>query len=46
MAPYAVPIFRSVSQISGKLNPNFSANALLAAGLSNEAPRMTAFLAS
>jgi len=46
LAPYAVPIFRSVSQISGKLKPNFSANALFAAGLSNDAPRMTAFLAS
>jgi len=37
---------RSVSQISGKLNWNFSANFLLSAALSKEAPRMTAFLAS
>ena len=37
---------RSVSLISGKLKPNFSANFLLSAWLSNEAPRMTAFLAS
>ena len=46
LAPYAVPIERSVSQSSGKLKLNFSANALFAAGLSNETPRMTAFLAS
>jgi hypothetical protein len=37
---------RSVSQISGKLKSNFSANFLFSAGLSNEAPRMTAFLRS
>jgi hypothetical protein len=37
---------RSVSLISGKLKWNFSANFLLSPGLSNEAPRMTAFLAS
>jgi hypothetical protein len=41
-----VPIVRSVSEISGKLKLNFSANLLLSAALSNEAPRMTAFLAS
>jgi hypothetical protein len=46
LAPYAVPIVRSVSQISGKLKLNFSANALFAAGLSNETPTMTAPLAS
>ena len=46
MAPYAVPIVRSVSQINGKLKLNFSANALLASALSNDAPRMTAFFAS
>jgi hypothetical protein len=40
-----VPIVRSVSQISGKLKWNFSANALFSAGVSNDAPRMTAFLA-
>ena len=45
-APYAVPIVRSVSLSSGKLNLNFSANALFSAGVSNEAPMMTAFLAS
>jgi len=37
---------RSVSLMRGKLNWNFSANFLLSAGLSNEAPMMTAFLAS
>jgi len=37
---------RSVSLISGKLKLNFSANFLLSVWLSNEAPRMTAFLAS
>jgi hypothetical protein len=41
-----VPIERSVSLMSGKLNWNFSANFLLSAWLSNEAPMMTAFLAS
>jgi hypothetical protein len=41
-----VPIVRSVSEISGKLKLTFSANFLLSAALSNEAPRMTAFLAS
>jgi hypothetical protein len=46
LAPYAVPMERSVSLISGKLKLNFSANFLLSAWLSNEAPRMTAFLAS
>jgi len=35
---------RSVSQISGKLKLNFSANFLLSATLSKDAPRMTAFL--
>ena len=45
-APYAVPIVRSVSQISGKLKLNFSANALFASALSKEQPRMTAFFAS
>jgi hypothetical protein len=37
---------RSVSQRSGKLKPNFSANFLLSAALSKEAPRMTAFFRS
>jgi hypothetical protein len=46
LAPYAVPIVRSVSQSSGKLKLNFSANALLAAGLSNETPMIAAFFAS
>jgi hypothetical protein len=32
--------------MSGKLKWNFSAKALFSAGLSNDAPRMTAFLAS
>jgi hypothetical protein len=41
-----VPIVRSVSQISGKLKLNFSANFLFSAGESKDAPRMTAFLAS
>jgi hypothetical protein len=46
LAPYAVPIVRSVSQIRGKLKLNFSANFLLSVALSNEAPRMTAFFRS
>jgi hypothetical protein len=37
---------RSVSQMSGKLKSNFSANFLLSVALSNEAPRMTAFFRS
>ena len=37
---------RSMSLIRGKLKLNFSANFLLSAWLSNDAPRMTAFLAS
>jgi hypothetical protein len=37
---------RSVSQIRGKLKWNFSAKALFSAGVSNDAPRMTAFFAS
>jgi hypothetical protein len=37
---------RSVSLSSGKLKLNFSANLLLSVWLSNDAPRMTAFLAS
>jgi len=37
---------RSVSQISGKLKLNFSANFLLSAAPSKDAPRMTAFLRS
>jgi hypothetical protein len=41
-----VPIARSVSQISGKLKLNFSANFLLSAALSKDAPRMTAFFLS
>jgi hypothetical protein len=41
-----VPIVRSVSQISGKLKLNFSANFLLSAGLSKETPRIAAPLAS
>jgi len=41
-----VPIVRSVSQISGKLKLNFSANFLLSAALSKDAPRMTAFFRS
>ena len=46
MAPYVVPIVRSVSQINGKSKPNFSAKALFAAAVSNETPRMTAPFAS
>jgi hypothetical protein len=46
LAPYAVPIFRSVSQISGKLKLNFSANALLSAGVSKDAPMIAALLRS
>jgi len=46
LAPYAVPIVRSVSQRRGKLKLNFSAKALFAAALSNDAPRMTAPFAS
>ena len=46
LAPYAVPMVRSVSEISGKWNWNFSANFLLSLALSNDAPRMTAPLAS
>ncbi len=42
LAPYAVPIVRSVSQRSGKLKWYFSAKALFSAGVSNETPRMTA----
>lgn len=34
---------RSVSQIRGKVKPNFSAKALFSAGVSKETPRMTAF---
>jgi len=41
-----VPIVRSVSQIRGKLKLNFSANFLLSAALSKDAPRMTAFFRS
>jgi len=37
---------RSVSQISGKLKLNFSANFLLSAALSKDAPRLTALLRS
>ena len=37
---------RSVSHKSGKLKLNFSANALFSAGVSKDAPRMTAFFAS
>jgi hypothetical protein len=33
---------RSVSQMSGKLKWNFSANALFSAGVSNETPRIAA----
>lgn len=46
MAPYAVPIARSVSEMSGKLKLNFSANFLLSLALSKDAPRMAAFLRS
>jgi hypothetical protein len=46
LAPYAVPMTRSVSQMSGKLKWNFSANARFSAGVSKETPRMTAFLRS
>jgi hypothetical protein len=46
LAPYAVPIVRSVSQMSEKLKLNFSANFLLSLALSKDAPRMTAFLRS
>jgi len=35
-----------VSQISGKVKWNFSANFLLSSGVSNETPRMTAFFRS
>ena len=37
---------RSVSQIRGKLNENFSANCLFSAGVSKDAPRITAFFRS
>jgi hypothetical protein len=37
---------RSVSQSSGKLKLNFSANFLFSAAVSKEAPRMIAFFAS
>jgi hypothetical protein len=37
---------RSVSQISGKLKWNFSANARFSAGVSKETPRIAAFLRS
>jgi hypothetical protein len=46
LAPYAVPMARSVSQIRGKLKWNFSANARFSAGVSKETPRMTAFFRS
>ena len=46
LAPYAVPIVRSVSQISGKLNEFVSANCLLSAWLSNDAPMIAAFFRS
>jgi hypothetical protein len=46
LAPYAVPMARSVSQSRGKLKWNFSANARFSAGVSKETPRMTAFLRS
>jgi hypothetical protein len=46
LAPYAVPIVRSVSQISGKLKAYFSANFLFSAGVSNDTPMMAAFFRS
>jgi hypothetical protein len=41
-----VPMVRSVSEISGKLKLNFSANFLLSSAESKEIPRMTAFFLS
>src|SRR5262249_38297980 len=46
LAPYAVPMVRSVSQISGKLKWFFSANLLFSAGVSNDTPRITALFRS
>ena len=46
LAPYAVPIVRSVSQISGKVKEFFSANLLLSAGVSKETPRIAVFFRS
>lgn len=40
-APYAMPSDLLVSQRSGKLNPNFFANAALSSGESNDAPRIS-----
>jgi hypothetical protein len=42
LAPYAVPILRSVSQMSGKLKLNFSAKLLFSAGVSKETPTIAA----
>jgi hypothetical protein len=39
-------MLRSVSQISGKLKWNFSANALFSAGVSNDMPTIAAFFRS
>ena len=45
-APYARPIFRSVSQSSGKLKLNFWAKAAFSSAVSKLAPRMPAFFFS
>ena len=45
-APYARPIWRSVSQRSGKGNSNFFAKAAFAFSLSKLTPRIWAFLAA
>jgi hypothetical protein len=42
-APYATPIFRSVSQSSGKGKWNFSAKRALSSGVSKLAPRIRTF---
>lgn len=42
-APYASPTLRSVSHSSGKLNPNFSANALFSSWVSKLMPKISAF---
>jgi hypothetical protein len=44
-APYAMPIFRSVSHSSGKGNLYFAANLALSAAVSKLAPRIWTFFA-
>jgi hypothetical protein len=45
-APYAMPICRSVSAISGKGKSNFSANRSFSSRVSKLTPRTCAFFAS